>query len=351
MRPDVPERGVRDVSDVPLPEWARNLPEGTKSLLDRRLRFPGLDGARLARLRQASWQRHGREIACYLPGMFVRNGVRGRYPALSLTGARCDQHCAHCDGSLLRTMPDASSPERLWELCRRYAAQGMSGVLLSGGCDGLGRLPWQDFLPVVERVRRELGLFVSVHCGLVSRDVARGLAAAGVRQVLLDIIGSPATYREVYGLEDGLAALDESLAAIEEAGLHLVPHIVAGLHFGRLLGEYRALDMVAELKPEVLVVVALMNLKGTRMAHVTPPGPEMLAEFFARARESLPDAALSLGCARARRDAVALEQLAVLCGFNRVALPADETLEFAHALGLRCTFQATCCSVAPGPMA
>lgn len=320
------------------------IPDG---LLDPCLRLSKEERARLAGLRQASWQRHGKVLSCYLPGMYVRDGVRGRYPALSLTGTRCDQHCAHCEGKLLLSMPDVSTPERLWKQCQAQASRGALGILLSGGCDGLGRLPWEEFLPVIARVREELDLHVSVHSGLITREIARGLACAGVEQVLLDVIGSPATYREVYGLENGPMALYESLEVITQAGLSLVPHIVAGLHFGCLVGEYEALRIVKGFMPEVLVVVVLMNLKGTRMAHVTPPGAEDLKDFFARAREELPDTILSLGCARSRRDSTSLEQLALLAGFNRMALPSDETLELARAMGVRCSFQATCCSVAP----
>ena len=162
------------------------------------------------------------------------------------------------------------------------ASRGALGILLSGGCDGLGRLPWEEFLPVIARVREELDLHVSVHSGLITREIARGLACAGVEQVLLDVIGSPATYREVYGLENGPMALYESLEVIIQAGLSLVPHIVAGLHFGCLVGEYEALRIVKGFMPEVLVVVVLMNLKGTRMAHVTPPGAEDLKDFFCK---------------------------------------------------------------------
>lgn len=303
--------------------------------------------AEFAALRADSRLRHGTGLACYLPGMFVRNGERGRYPALSLTGAHCAQHCAHCDGQLLQTMPDVSSPQRLYELCCRLDAQGMPGVLLTGGCDGMGQLPWQEVAPVIARIRQDTSLHVSVHCGLVSRQTAQLLARAGVQQALIDVIGSDATFREVYGLENGTRRLRATLSALTEAGLPVVPHIVAGLHFGQIVGEYEALRITAELGPEVLVLVVLMSLPGTRMAQVAPPSYEELAALFAAARKTLPEVTLSLGCARPRRSAAACEQLALLAGFNRMALPAEETCARAERMGLTCSFQPTCCSVAP----
>ena len=340
--------GQRDGQGGPLAVGPASPYAAAYAALDDRLQsLDSTDLARLVPLREASWARHGKTLACYLPGMFVVNGKRGRYPALSLTGHRCDQHCAHCDASLLRTMPDASDPDKLPGLCRRLEEKGALGVLLTGGCDGQGRLPWDRYLPAIARVCRETRLHVSVHCGLVDRATARALAGTGVAQALIDVIGSPATYEAVYGLKEGARLLEKSLEALTLAGLEVVPHIVAGLHFGQLLGEYRALSLVARYRPRVLVLVVLMNLPGTAMANITPPGPGDLLPLFARVREELPDTIVSLGCARSRRDAVALEQLALLCGFNRMALPSGECLDLARELGVTCTFQATCCSVDP----
>ena len=53
------------------------------------------DSARLNEARELSWKIHGKKILFYLPGMYVRDGVQGQYPALSITGANCRQQCAH----------------------------------------------------------------------------------------------------------------------------------------------------------------------------------------------------------------------------------------------------------------
>ncbi|WP_288907486.1 hypothetical protein, partial [uncultured Desulfovibrio sp.] len=161
------------------------------------------DNARLERAGALSRRRFGQRVAFYLPGMFVRNGVCGQYPALSVTGVRCAQGCAHCGGQLLKSMPDVSAPQKLLERCRQLAAQGVRGVLLSGGCDGRGRVPWRTLLPAMARVKAETGLFVSVHCGLLDAAAALELKRAGVDQALVDVIGSAATYAQVYHLSDG----------------------------------------------------------------------------------------------------------------------------------------------------
>lgn len=302
----------------------------------------------LAKARELSWQHHGRRIGFYLPGMFAVGATRGRYPALSLTGQACALTCEHCRGMLLRTMLPATDPDTLVEQCRALEAAGNVGVLISGGCDPDGRLPWEAFAPALATVKATTGLLVSVHCGFLDRRDALALKAAGVDQALIDIIGSDDTYRLVYHVEGGGARLEKALAALGEAGLPVVPHIVCGLHYGELRGEARALDMVAELDPDLVVVLSLMNLPGTPMAATPPPSPDDVADVLVAARLRLPRAAMSLGCARPRGQ-TRLELLALAAGVNRMALPADETRERAAALGLAIAYHRTCCSVARGP--
>ena len=66
----------------------------------------------------------------------------------------------------LRGMPDVSSPQRLLQKCRELVAQGTQGVLLSGGCNGRGQVPWQDFTDTIAAIKQETGLYISVHCGM-----------------------------------------------------------------------------------------------------------------------------------------------------------------------------------------
>lgn len=306
------------------------------------------DSARLNEARELSWKIHGKKILFYLPGMYVRDGVQGQYPALSITGANCSQQCAHCGGKLLLNMPDVSSPQRLLQKCRDLVAQGAQGVLLSGGCNGRGQVPWQDFTDTIAAIKQETGLYVSVHCGMVDDRAALALRRAGVDQALLDVIGSEKTYASVYHLPDGPQMLEQSLEALAAAELPVVPHIVAGLHFGRFAGENHALEILARHPPELLVIVAYMNLAGTAMENVRQPDPRGVCGLVIRARELMPHSQISLGCARPRRDASALEILSLRAGINRMALPSHEAAALAARMGLQAEFRKTCCSVLLG---
>ena len=301
----------------------------------------------LDQAREISWRHHGRRLAIFTPGMFVAFGRRGRYPAVSITGGQCSLGCDHCRGQLLQTMLPATGPEELLELGRRLWEKGQEGMLLSGGSDRRGCLPWRRLLPAIARLKAETGLTITAHVGRLDLETARGLKEAGVSQALFEVVGSEETAREILHLDDGLAAQAQTMQACRQAGLEVVPHIILGLHRGRLRGEERALELVAQLEPSRVVFVVFMPLKHTPLAGVDPPEPEEVARFLARARRRLPRAHHHLGCARPRGAYRSrLDRLAVRAGINALALASDGALAAAQELGLELEYRQTCCSLA-----
>jgi uncharacterized radical SAM superfamily protein len=300
--------------------------------------------ADLAEAREKSWQTFGKGITFYLPGMFSYNGLSGNYPGISITGNECALRCDHCQGRILEPMLPATEPEKLVERCRRLWEKGSQGVLISGGCDRMGRLPWERFIPAIAEIKRRTGLYVSVHCGLVDDESASGLKGAGVDQALIDVVGDDETYQRMYHVPFGVSRIVASLLSLAQAGLPVVPHIVCGLHYGRIQGEHEAIEMIAQVSPEQVVIVSLMSLSGTPVSHVEPPAPEEVAEIIAETRFRLPETRISLGCARERGN-VLMETLAIDAGVNRMAIPSEEAIEHARSYGLEIRYQRTCCSV------
>jgi len=298
----------------------------------------------LRRAREQSWRRFGRQIAFHLPGMFCCNGSTGRYPAVSITGTSCDLLCGHCRGKLLSPMLQAPKPDLLIEKCLEVERRGGLGVLISGGCDVDGRLPWGRFIGAIAEVKERTRLKLSVHCGFVDGAIARSLKDAGVDQVLVDVIGDDDTYREVYHLESGVSRLLSSLDALKEAHLPLVPHIVCGIHYGQIRGERTAVEIVSAMDVPLAVFVSLMRIPDTPMWRTTPPAAELIAELIAGARMRMPETELSLGCARERGND-SLEVLAIDAGINRLALPSEEARSRAEHYGLVVKYRKTCCSV------
>jgi uncharacterized radical SAM superfamily protein len=234
------------------------------------------------------------------------------------------------------------------DLCRvsaRLKKQGALGILLSGGSDISGKLPWERFYEAIARTHEETGLFMSAHVGFPDRATSKHLKQAGIKQALMDVIGDRETATQVYHLKSENIVLD-ALESISQSGLALAPHVVAGLFYGRLGGERKALEVISRYKPDVLVIVVLSALKGTPMAAAVPPSPLEVARLVAEARLLMPEIPIALGCERPRnRQGWILERLALRAGATRMAVWSEEALQEALGLGLQPRFQPTCCSV------
>ncbi len=292
-----------------------------------------------------SREHHGNTLDLYLPGMIRYGNVRGRYPAVSITGDKCRLLCDHCRGVLLKPMLKTRDPDHLVRQCKSFSQKGAHGVLLTGGADPSGQLPWNRYLPAIARIGSETDLFLSAHTGFPDHRTCRDLKAAGVRQGLMDVMGDDETATRIYHLK-GLETVLKSLSAIKESGLQLAPHIVAGLYRGRIRAEMEALEIIRSHTPHVLVIVVLTPLKGTPLADTPHPSPLEIARLVARARLLMPEIPISLGCERPRnQEGWEMERLAVSAGINRMAVWSDQAVLEARRLGLKIRLQRTCCSV------
>lgn len=292
-------------------------------------------------------------ITFHMPGLrrYKTAECAGQNPiefaSISLTGTACALACEHCQMNVLHGMIDLRRHQgSLFTLCAELAAKGTRGVLISGGSDKRGRVPLLPHIPDMIRVRRELGLVIRVHTGLPDEETCAALAEVGIDGAMIDVIGHRETIRQVYHLDVGPEAYEQALAWLERYRVPTIPHIILGLHFGRMLGEDHALAMIAAHPPKLLVLVILMPLTGTPMAGVTPPPLAEIGAFFLRARRALPDTPIMLGCARPLGDLkVAIDRLAVDAGLNGIAYPANGIVEYARQNGLQPRFISACCGV------
>jgi lipoyl synthase len=294
--------------------------------------------------RELSWQRFGKKITMYLPGMFSLDGMKGDYPAISITGKKCSLLCDHCKGQLLRTMPPAITPEALVEKAIQYDKKGCPGILITGGCDSDGRLPWERFLPAVHEIKQKTNLFVSAHSGILDAETAKGFKEAGVDQALMDVIGDDSTYQHICHVRHGVSKTYDTIKYLADEGIDFIPHIICGLEYGNIRYEEKAIETVSRYNPRQLVIISLMPLPKTPLWGKTPPTAEEIAEIIVKARLMMPDTILSLGCARQRGD-IKKELLAIDAGINRMAIPSEEAIAHAKGYGLEIKYQKTCCSV------
>jgi uncharacterized radical SAM superfamily protein len=267
------------------------------------------------------------------------------FPTISVTGKGCALKCKHCGGKVLETMYPATTPEKLFDLCSKLKHNGALGCLISGGCSPNGYVPLENFVDAIGKVKRELDLTIFVHTGVIDSDTAEKLKDAGVNAALIDIIGSNETIKEIYNLNVSVKDYRNSLKALHEASLFFVPHVIVGIHYGKLKGEFEALKMISKYKPSALVVIAFMPIHGTEMAGTEPPKPLDIAKVIMAARLMFPETPLVLGCMRPKgKHRVETDVLAIKAGVDAIAFPAEESVKHAESQGYSVSFSPFCCS-------
>jgi len=304
----------------------------------------------LKKAREVKLRNFGKKICFYAPSFmhyktsYYRSSPAD-FPTISVTGKSCALNCKHCGGEVLSSMYSATTPEKLFELCMQLKRQGALGCLVSGGCLPDGSVPLGKFIGVIEKIKRELGLTVIVHTGIINFNTAVGLRDAGVDAALIDVIGSDETIREIYKLNTSVEAYEDSLKALHETGIAFVPHVIVGLHYGKLRGELHALKMISKYAPSALVIIAFMPIRRTEMENVAPPKPIDITKVIAAARLMFPQTPLALGCMRPKgKHRIKTDILALRAGVNAIAFPTEEAVRFAEKLGYDVAFSSLCCS-------
>jgi uncharacterized radical SAM superfamily protein len=298
----------------------------------------------------------GREIRFSTPtfkaysGCDVEGCGKNAFPAFSITAGGCALMCDHCQAKILEPMLPATSPEMLERKVRELiAAQDLRGFLLSGGSTRRNEIRYERYYPAIEKLKREFPfLKVAIHSALTDERRAKLMEAAGVDTAMMDVIGSDDTIREVYHLDRPVEDFEATLAALAATTMDVVPHIVIGLHYGRILGEARALDIVSRHRVSSLVLVVIMPFYAKPGTFETPRAADV-GRIFLQARARLPELEVLLGCARPpgmhRR---VTDAYAVAAGLDGVAFPAEGTLAAATALGRPVVQEHACCSVKTG---
>lgn len=263
--------------------------------------------------------------------------------SVSVTGDQCALQCAHCGGRLLKKMlpwekfkstalaiePDGKKPE-------------IRSCLISGGCDGRGRVPFYEHVEELKRIKSACSLRYNFHVGLVDESEARLLT--GLADVVsFDFIGADRTIRNVLGLS---RTVEDYAVAYKALKTHVpvVPHICIGIDGGNIVGEYRALDLLAEIGADALVFIVFIPAAGTAFIDKAPPPLDEVVHLLARARIDFPDIPIHLGCMRpGGRYRKQLDSLALQCGINHLVMPLRDAVAEAESLGLTVNHRKECC--------
>jgi uncharacterized radical SAM superfamily protein len=275
---------------------------------------------------------------------------KNSFPAFSVTAGACALDCDHCQAKILEPMIPATTPQMLESKVRDLIMlQNLQGFLLSGGSNRRNEIKYEKYLPVIERLKRDFPhLKVAIHSALLDEPRAKAMESAGVDTAMMDVIGAQETIREVYHLERTVEEFEATLAALCSTRMEVVPHIVVGLHYGRILGEANALDICARHAIHSLVLVVIMPFYAKAGTFATPATSDV-GGIFLEARRRLPTKQVLLGCARPPgMHKRVTDAYAVMAGLDGIAFPADGAVALCDAIGRPYEQQHACCSIKIG---
>jgi lipoyl synthase len=275
---------------------------------------------------------------------------KNSFPAFSVTAGACALNCDHCQAKILEPMIPATTPEMLDRKVRDLILlQDLQGFLLSGGSNRRNEIKYEKYLPVVEKLKRDHPhLKIAIHTALLDQTRARAMESVGVDTAMMDVIGAQETIRDVYHLDRPVADFEATLAALCTTKMEIVPHIVIGLHYGRILGETTALDICARHGIHALVLVVVMPFYAKSGTYATPSTADV-GRIFLEARQRLPEKHVLLGCARpAGMHKRVTDAYAVMAGLDGIAFPADGVVDICTAIGRPYFQEHACCSIKIG---
>jgi uncharacterized radical SAM superfamily protein len=275
---------------------------------------------------------------------------KNSFPAFSITAGGCALDCDHCKAEILKPMIPATSPEALDRQVRDMVMlRDLQGFLLSGGSNRKNEIPYERFYPVIEGLKRDFpNMKIAIHTALTDERRAKLMESAGVDTAMMDVIGAQETIREVYHLDRPVADFEATLEALCATNMEIVPHIVIGLHYGRILGEANALDIVSRHKVHALVLVVIMPFYARPGTFITPDANEV-GRIFLEARDRIPDRQVLLGCARPPgMHKRVTDAYAVMAGLDGIAFPADGAVAVGRMVGRPMTQEHACCSIKIG---
>jgi uncharacterized radical SAM superfamily protein len=269
------------------------------------------------------------------------------FEPVSVTGSGCDLSCKHCNKHYLGHMQKPADKKSLAKLLASLKNSGINGVVLSGGSRMDGSVPTYEFSKAIKKAKKETGLVMNAHTGLVNSEQAKKLSGF-LDAALTDVIGDEGTIKGILGLNKGPGDYEKTLLNLRAAGIkNLSPHIIVGLHHGEIKGELNALSMLAESDPDNIVIVVFIPTKGTEMENDKPPKIEEVAKIISIARIMYPAKNISLSCVRpGGRYRTLLDAEAVKSGINKIAVPSKAAYKAAEECGLDIEVikESRCCS-------
>ena len=281
----------------------------------------------------------------------IRKTITLYYPSrghatLSVTGIGCALDCKHCGGKYLGNMLDVSTPGKFRNVVSELSNKGIGGILLSGGCDSRGKVPFRHLSNEIKKLTGRGAMLVNIHTGQIDLHDAMELYDTGIRNVCLDVVGDPEVIKSVYGLE--VDDPGNSLESLVRAGFRdIIPHITIGLDCGKLGHEMKALELVkGKLDgPAKLVFLSLIPTEEAIFRNAPVVSAADMLTIIRSANDLFPDTELILGCMRPHYSADDIMKM-MDAGLRGVVNPSHKVEEELTGWGrqLKIVKSTSCCS-------
>lgn len=273
---------------------------------------------------------------------------------ISLTGQHCELLCKHCRALLLKEMVDINAYEnpsnnnRILKIIDNFGRSRVNGILLSGGFDKKGRLPFDsniiNEIKAVKKIHSSKIRFY-MHLGFISSGQTEALNGSGIDGVFVNVISDKNSIENIYNMPD-IKPEDfyENIKLMKKAGLKVSPHLIIGLNEGKITEEYNAIEELSKLQIDSLVFVVVKNLYSGH--HFTESiDIEKISGLFSYAKKMLPGVPMSLGCARPPgkfSEEIEIELLKK--SIDIISFPSDSTIRYAEENNFSFKFEELCCA-------
>lgn len=221
----------------------------------------------------------------------VEEKIKFFYPIktlpVSLTGTFCSLNCLHCNAFYLKGMKTKE------ESLRYLDNDEYTSFLISGGFDEKGKLNIFSNLDYIKKVKSS-GKKIVLHPGFISKEEIDALKGF-VDVISFDFIYDDETIKEIYHLDYKKEDFRTEYLLLRR-NIKTIPHIIIGLYKGKIKGEYEAIDVLAELKPSLIIFLVLVPTKGTDFEKVSIPDVNEIKELFMKAKRKLRLTKFHLGC-------------------------------------------------------
>ncbi len=237
--------------------------------------------------------------------------------SLSLTASECELNCPYCNKHYLQHM----------KTIQNIDISELKSILISGGVDSDGKLPFDEHSDFYLKLKNQ-NIKINLHSGIIKNPERLQKIKKYIDCISFDFIYDKKTIKNLYnGFYNQQDFLD-SLHIIMESGIRVVPHIVCGIDYGKIKGEFDSIDYLNSKKiSEIALLVVISNSK-TEFCDVNPPEINEVRKIIDYSVKKIEK--VVLGCMRpGGRYRFNLDREALLAGVKGIVMPHPEVVKFA----------------------